>query len=37
MHRMGTKQDIANAALFLVSDAASYITGSRMIVHKTKF
>ena len=28
MHRMGTPQDIADACLFLASDAARYITGS---------
>ncbi len=29
--RMGTKQDIANAALFLSSDAAAFITGSEIV------
>ena len=28
MHRMGTPQDIADACLFLASDAARYITGA---------
>jgi NAD(P)-dependent dehydrogenase (short-subunit alcohol dehydrogenase family) len=32
MGRMGTAQDVANAALFLVSDEASYITGTELIV-----
>jgi len=30
--RMGTAQDVANAALFLVSDEASYITGTELVV-----
>ena len=30
--RTGTPRDIANAALFLVSDEASYMTGSTMVV-----
>jgi 3-oxoacyl-[acyl-carrier protein] reductase len=30
--RVGTVQDMANAALFLLSDAASYITGIDLIV-----
>ena len=29
LRRFGTPQDIANAALFLASDAAAYITGAR--------
>jgi NAD(P)-dependent dehydrogenase (short-subunit alcohol dehydrogenase family) len=29
---MGTAQDVANAALFLVSDEASYITGTELVV-----
>lgn len=29
--RMGTKQDIANAALFLSSDAAAFITGAEIV------
>jgi NAD(P)-dependent dehydrogenase (short-subunit alcohol dehydrogenase family) len=32
MKRLGTPDDIANAALFLVSDAASWITGQTLIV-----
>jgi NAD(P)-dependent dehydrogenase (short-subunit alcohol dehydrogenase family) len=32
MGRMGTAQDVANAALFLVSDEASYITGTELVV-----
>jgi NAD(P)-dependent dehydrogenase (short-subunit alcohol dehydrogenase family) len=31
LQRMGAKSDIANLALFLASDAASYITGSVMV------
>ncbi|ADO74262.1 SDR family oxidoreductase [Stigmatella aurantiaca] len=31
LRRMGTQADIAQLALFLVSDAASYITGSMMV------
>ena len=31
LQRMGSKADIANLALFLASDAASYITGSVMV------
>jgi NAD(P)-dependent dehydrogenase (short-subunit alcohol dehydrogenase family) len=31
LQRMGSKTDISNLALFLVSDAASYITGSVMV------
>ena len=32
MGRMGTAQDVAHAALFLVSDEASYITGTELVV-----
>jgi NAD(P)-dependent dehydrogenase (short-subunit alcohol dehydrogenase family) len=30
--RMGTKEDIGYAALFLVSSAANYITGTTLVV-----
>jgi NAD(P)-dependent dehydrogenase (short-subunit alcohol dehydrogenase family) len=30
--RMGTAEDIANAALFLASDASSYMLGAEIIV-----
>jgi len=32
MGRMGDAWDVANAALFLVSDEARYITGTELIV-----
>jgi NAD(P)-dependent dehydrogenase (short-subunit alcohol dehydrogenase family) len=32
MGRMGTAWDVANAALFLASDAAAYITGQKLVV-----
>ncbi len=32
LHRLGVPEDIANAALFLVSDAASWITGHTMVI-----
>jgi NAD(P)-dependent dehydrogenase (short-subunit alcohol dehydrogenase family) len=32
LHRLGEPQDIANAALFLASDLASWITGQTMVV-----
>ncbi|KIW38926.1 uncharacterized protein PV06_08747 [Exophiala oligosperma] len=32
MGRQGTSNDVANANLFLVSDAASYITGTSLVV-----
>ena len=31
-HKMGTGWDVANAALFLASDEASYITGVLLLV-----
>jgi NAD(P)-dependent dehydrogenase (short-subunit alcohol dehydrogenase family) len=33
MGRMGQPRDVANACLFLVSDAAAFITGSNILVH----
>jgi meso-butanediol dehydrogenase / (S,S)-butanediol dehydrogenase / diacetyl reductase len=30
--RLGTAQDVINAAVFLVSDEASYITGANLVV-----
>jgi len=32
MRRFGTKEDIANAILYLVSPAASYVTGANLVV-----
>ncbi len=32
MGRMGAKRDIANAVLFLVSDAAAFVTGDTLVV-----
>ena len=32
MHRMGQADEIARAALFMVSDLASYMTGSQIVV-----
>ncbi len=32
LQRLGTGEDIANAAVFLVSDAASFITGANLVV-----
>jgi NAD(P)-dependent dehydrogenase (short-subunit alcohol dehydrogenase family) len=32
MKRMGTPEDIAPAAVFLLSDAASYVTGHNMVI-----
>jgi len=31
VRRLGTRQDIANLAIFLCSDAASYINGAVMV------
>ena len=33
MGRMGTPADVAQACLFLVSDAASFVTGANLVVH----
>jgi NAD(P)-dependent dehydrogenase (short-subunit alcohol dehydrogenase family) len=30
--RLGTPRDVVNAALFLASDEASYITGAELVV-----
>ena len=32
LKRLGTPEDIANAALYLLSDAASWVTGSHFII-----
>ena len=32
LNRVGKPSDIANAAMFLISDQASYITGSEIVV-----
>jgi 3-oxoacyl-[acyl-carrier protein] reductase len=32
MGRMGTAEEVANAAVFLASPAASFITGSNLVV-----
>jgi NAD(P)-dependent dehydrogenase (short-subunit alcohol dehydrogenase family) len=32
LHRLGEPEDIANAALFLASDAASWITGHTLVI-----
>ena len=32
LRRLGTKKDVANTTLFLVSEAASYITGETVVV-----
>lgn len=32
IHRVGTPEDMANAAMFLLSDGASYITGADLVV-----
>lgn len=32
LHRVGLPEDMANAAMFLLSDAASYITGTDLVV-----
>jgi NAD(P)-dependent dehydrogenase (short-subunit alcohol dehydrogenase family) len=32
MHRLGEPDDVAKVALFLASDASSYMTGSTIVV-----
>jgi len=31
--RMGTPADVAEACLYLASDAASFVTGANLVVH----
>jgi NAD(P)-dependent dehydrogenase (short-subunit alcohol dehydrogenase family) len=33
MQRMATPADVADACLFLASDAASYVSGAALLVH----
>jgi NAD(P)-dependent dehydrogenase (short-subunit alcohol dehydrogenase family) len=32
LHRIGTPEEVADAALFLASDAARYVTGQELVV-----